>query len=145
MTSKHYPMNRKLYDAVAEDSDWSVVEPFLFNLADALVKAGFDARIVHQEGTHYFLVDDEIKEEVKGNTSGAIWALLDMLAKNNVSVELHPKFGLLVEGEEQDRHAALWARRQSELAGGAIEEAYQPEMVMVEEMLTISKVDDSVQ
>ncbi len=145
MTSKHYPMNRKLYDAVAEDSDWSVIEPFLLNLTEALVKAGFDARIIYQEGRHYFWVDDEIREELTGNTSGAIWALLDMLAKKDVSVQLHPKFGLLVEGEEEDRHAARWARRQNELAGGDIEEMYQPEIVIVEEMLTISKVDDSVQ
>lgn len=145
MTSKHYPMNRKLYDAVTEDSDWSVVGPFLYNLADALVKASFDARIVHKDETHYFLLGDEIKEEVKGNTSGAIWALLDTLAKKNVSVELHPTFGLLVEGDEQERHARLSAGRQSETLEKAVEEVEPSEMVAAEEMLTISKVDNFVQ
>jgi hypothetical protein len=138
-------MNRKLYDAVSEDSDWSVAGPFLYNLAEALVRAGFDARIIRQEGTHYFLVDDEIKEEVKGNTSGAIWALFDTLAKKNVSVELHPKFGLLVEGDEQDRHSLLSARRQREIPESAVEEIEHPEMAIVEEMLAIGKVDNSVQ
>lgn len=141
MTSKHYPMNRKLYDAVSEDSDWSVVGPFLYNLADALVKAGFDARIVHKDETHYFLLGDEIKEEVKGNTSGAIWSLFDALSKKNISVELHPKFGLLVEGEEQERHAQLSAKRKSETTEGAVEEVEQPKTVVVEEILTITKVD----
>ena len=141
MTSKHYPMNRKLYDAVSEDSDWSVVGPFLYNLADALVKAGFDARIVHKDETHYFLLGDEIKEEVKGNTSGAIWSLFDALSKKNISVELHPKFGLLVEGEEQERHAQLSAKRKSETTEGAVEKVEQPKTVVVEEILTITKVD----